>query len=335
MTTPNEKGGPIQEPPSTISNKNYNKPGIRPLAPSELIDKEIPEPEWLILDIFVRGHSTLLSGPPKSGKSTFLRSAAVAVAQGNWFLEKKVQQRPVLYLALEENRNDVKRAFKKLGLKETDPLYISFGDPGPFDKAIEDIKSFIEEKNIGLVIIDTAMRLSPGNINTNSYGDVTEWTKPFLYMAQGDLNVCIVMAYHDNKSFKGTTGYDALNSVSGSTALTAAMDSILHVRRDKEVRSMFGNSRLGEWSGVVLIMDPETGHLSAGGKPQDRALLAKQEEITEALVHAGGPIPQADLLTDVGGTRSVALAALESLIENKKVTRTGIGRAGDPFVIEL
>ena len=55
MTTPNEKDDPIAEPPSNETNKNYNKAGINPLPPTWL-SEPIPEPEYLIQDILVKGH---------------------------------------------------------------------------------------------------------------------------------------------------------------------------------------------------------------------------------------------------------------------------------------
>ena len=342
MTTPNEKGDPIAEPPSTITNKNYNKAGINPLPPTWL-SEPIPEPEYLIQDILVKGHLTMLTGRPKAGKSTLLRHLAVSLAQGKPALKKyAVKQSPVLYLALEENSNDVKRAFKKLGLQETDPLYIHFGNPGEFKSAITSIEEFVEEKDIGLVIIDTAMRLRERNFDTNSYSDVMEWTTPFLHLSQGNLNVCIVMAYHDRKTTKGGKNYEALDDVNGSTALTASMDSILHLRRDwSGVREVFSNSRIvQQLEPAIVKMNPVTGDLEYGGASDEPApaidelaLLRAKEKVREHLKNADLPILQAKLKEEVGGEGAVTLAAINALVEDNEFGRTGKGKAGDPFKI--
>ena len=48
----------------------------------DIFSKPLPEPEWLIPDLFIKGSLNLLAGMPGVGKSYFSYSLSVALAAG-------------------------------------------------------------------------------------------------------------------------------------------------------------------------------------------------------------------------------------------------------------
>ena len=101
------------------------------VEPREWLDQPEEPIEWVVEDIIPVASLTMLSSPPKAGKSTFARAMIMAVAKGTPFLGKEVQQGSVLLLAIEEPERNVKTAYRKLGITEDTPLRIHFGRVSP------------------------------------------------------------------------------------------------------------------------------------------------------------------------------------------------------------
>ena len=64
-----------------------------------------PDPTWCVPGIIPEG-CCILSGHPKIGKSFLVLAVALAAASGGTVLGVQVEARPVLYMALEDERDD-------------------------------------------------------------------------------------------------------------------------------------------------------------------------------------------------------------------------------------
>ena len=98
----------------------------------ELLTEPDEPVRWLVEDVMPAGGSSLLVAPPKAGKTTAARCLAVAVARGLSWLGRECDRGPVLYLALEERRDEVKRHFAKLGARPDDQIRV-YVHPAPRD----------------------------------------------------------------------------------------------------------------------------------------------------------------------------------------------------------
>ncbi len=84
-----------------------------PISATELMESDLPEPDWVIEDILPVG-VTLLIGKPKKGKGWMGLGMCVAVAAGGKaFGIKGVRQGEALYLALEDYERRLKKRLKK------------------------------------------------------------------------------------------------------------------------------------------------------------------------------------------------------------------------------
>ena len=249
----------------------------------------IPEPEYIInVPAIARGHLVMFAAPPKSGKSTLARHMAVAKANGETFLGEDVTQGNVLYIAAEENPNDVKRAFQKLAKGMHSGLWVHFGNVGDYDDAMTGIREDIREKDISLVIVDTAFKLRNKSFDTNEYNAGYDWATPFMDLAH-DENVSVVMLHHVNKKGWHSEGYDALRGVLGSSALSAAVDSVISLRRDdKDMRYLFAHGRLEDMPPIILNFDKETNQLTHGGTKAEYEVDIVMDEIMEFMSDRNG-----------------------------------------------
>jgi hypothetical protein len=78
------------------------------------LDKQVfPEPAWAVPGIIPEG-CCILSGHPKIGKSFLVLAIALAAANGDEVLGVCVEQRPALYLALEDDARRLQHRARKL-----------------------------------------------------------------------------------------------------------------------------------------------------------------------------------------------------------------------------
>src|SRR6266498_4052065 len=88
---------------------------------------------WVVDGVFTQIGASIISSPPKAGKTTLMRWLAYCVATGREWLQRKTQKTPVLYVGNEENRAALYESlatFKNVfGPVDPKHFYLSFGIP--------------------------------------------------------------------------------------------------------------------------------------------------------------------------------------------------------------
>lgn len=85
-------------------------------------DGPLSPPDWLVDNLIPVGRIVLLVAPPAIGKTWLLCNLAVAVASGQQFLSKDVQQGNVLYVTAEDGWDQITRRLKAVLLNASIPL---------------------------------------------------------------------------------------------------------------------------------------------------------------------------------------------------------------------
>jgi Bifunctional DNA primase/polymerase, N-terminal/AAA domain/Primase C terminal 1 (PriCT-1) len=191
-----------------------------------------------LVDGLIYNGLTLFAGAPKSAKSYLALQLALAVANGNKFLDQRDVMTPglVLYVALEEGPNRTSSRMRKLQKKES--IYLQnismvYSLLPLMCGGLEQLRLMAKEKSPSLIIIDTFLALV-GNGNgkrdvlRSEYGEMNT-----LHTLAQENETAVFLIHHKRKTVAGST---ALDSVSGSTGLTAAADSIWTI--DKQPDSM-------------------------------------------------------------------------------------------------
>ena len=120
---PKQKQATPQAPTQAASDNSTWQPASKPTAGFALtrLGDLLNEPEeripWLLEGMLPARGLSLVAAKPKTGKSTQARCLALAVARGDDLLGRKTQQGPVIYLALEEKRSEVRRHLWEMGFK--------------------------------------------------------------------------------------------------------------------------------------------------------------------------------------------------------------------------
>lgn len=198
---------------------------------AELSHKEFPELAEHVPRIIVEGFG-ILAGPPKLGKSWFVLCIALAVAAGGYVFGKiKVQQRPVLLLALEDSERRLQARIIALYGTGTPPHLLHILTRIQPGLLIPTIIAWLEHHPGGLVILDTLGRAR----QQRNRGD-----DPYLADYQAGValkNVvdafpgsALVGVHHTRKA----SSEDFVDDLSGTLGLAGSADYVLVLRRQRQ-----------------------------------------------------------------------------------------------------
>src|SRR5215208_5437111 len=202
---------------------------------------------------------TLFAGKPKIGKSWFVLDAAKAVSQGGITLGGiQCEEGDVLFAALEDNRRRLQRRMSKLlpSFTQVWPSRLRFeiSMPRLKDGGIDTVRRWIKSvANPRLVVIDTLAKVrdpkakDQGNYEAD-YDSVSE-----LKALADEFSIAIVLVHHQRKM----EAEDPIDTVSGTTGLTGAVDTVLVLYRTGQGTILYGRGRDIEEVEKAATFDPE------------------------------------------------------------------------------
>lgn len=188
------------------------------------------EINYVIRGLIPREGLVLVYGAPKCGKSFWVMDLALHVALNWTYRGRKVRHGNVVYIACEGVSGVTARieAFKQNKLQEDVgdiPFYLVGATLNLIKdhKTLEkDIREFLKEKPIHIIVIDTLNRSLAGD--ENSSVDMGNYIK--AADALREYFKCAVILIHH-------CGYDASHA-RGHTSLPAALDAQIAITRDKD-----------------------------------------------------------------------------------------------------
>jgi len=294
----------------------------------ELMQEPDAVESWLVEGLLPTDGLSLLAAKPKVGKSTLARCLALAVARGEQFLGRTAAQGAVIYLALEEKRAEVRKHFLDLGADGTEPIYIHCA-AAPQD-ALTELHDEIERHTPALVIIDPILRMTRVK-DANDYAQVSNALEPLMSLAR-ESGTHLLMVYHLGKGERA----DASESILGSTAFFAAVDTAVIMRRLEHERTIQSRQRYGDdLAETVLNFDPERRAVSLGPQRSEAENKRVAEAILSFLRDSGEAKTEQEVDGAVEGRNAAKRTALRQLVEEDKVKRQGSGRRGSPYTYEL
>ena len=283
--------------------------------------------EWLVDGLLVRGGSSLWAAKPKVGKTVTIRNLARCVAAGEPFLGRRVRQGLVIILALEERPSKVRAHLAQLGAPdpEIDERILIHVGAAP-DDAVGELRDLVIEHTPDLVIVDTLGKLARFR-DVNDYSEVTRVLEPITEVARQS-GCHIALLHHLGKMERADNGDEVL----GSTALTAAVDTIVLMKRGTDgTRTIKTIQRDGEdLDETVLSYDTSVGRCGLGGTVAEERHKQARKAIVEVLGQAN-ELTEPDIRDRVSGNNRVVGPALRSLVADRHVAKLGAGRKGDPF----
>ena len=192
---------------------------------SWLDKQEFPPPVWVVPGLIPAG-CCVLAGHPKIGKSFLVLSIALAAAQGRNVLGVAVNQRPVLYLALEDSDSRIQKRARQL--LDDDPLPAEFyyvsrtHQPAAVGVAQEWVKE--HDNRQPLVIVDTLEKVRADR-GANAYRD--DYQAGSLLQTMEAPGGAVIAVHHSRKG----ASEDFLDEVSGTLGLAGSVDTVITLKR--------------------------------------------------------------------------------------------------------
>ena len=309
---------------NTKDSASSQKSGFNFESLGDILKKPDTAVNWQIENIALVGGVSLVAGKPKTGKTTFAKNAALAVARGEPFLGFQARCAPVLYLALEDHMDELRRDFRNLGAQEGDQIlvHVATAPPSP----VQALKDAIAEFTPGLVVIDTLFKFARVK-DLNNYAEINERLEPILSMAR--TTHTHIMAIHHAKKGLSSDG----DSVLGSTAIYGMVDTLIVIDKTKHYRTVSTTVRFGSpLEPSVLEMDISTKRLRLAGTKEQATLVYYEERIRKFLHGAAGDyFTEPEIKDEISAKTERFKRALRALVKVGSVKRTGGGKKNDPY----
>lgn len=295
-----------------------------PVSAPQLLDE--PEPvqlDWVWEDFLPRGGLGALVAKPKVGKTTNAYELAVKVAQGLPYLGRATCRGPVLILALEEHRREVKRRLRNLGADQIEDIHLHIGPLADSPDTIQQLKRYIRQHGIILVVLDTLNSFWSVQEENDAVA-VTQAIKPLLALAR-ESEAAVLLLHHARKS-EGEFG----DEIRGSGALFSLLDIALILKRHEveNQRKLTAVSRYPETPPELIIELRDHGH-EALGDPSSVGKAAKVAKVQAVLTDTLEPV--LEIARRAGVSRPAVYPILEGLVAKGLAQRTGIGKRNDPY----
>ena len=297
------------------------------ITAAELDDIDIPALSWTVPGLIPEGFG-ILAAAPKIGKSWLVLSLGLAVASGASFLDVPVEQRPVLYLALEDGPRRLQERQRRILdgqpapealVMRTDPL-----------NAREAAKQFATDHagTNPVIIIDNLARIRPAlKRGADIYREDYEFGSSLKTIA--DVGATVLGVHHTRKG----ESEDFLELASGTNGLMGAADFVMVLTRERTERPglLRITGRDVAEAGYNLLFDDGlwspngTGLADAAQRAQGPRLGENMESIL-ALVNSRDITTPADVSQLLGIDIDTAGKYLRRLADYGLIERIGRGR---------
>lgn len=245
------------------------------------------------------GISILASGPGV-GKSTLSRGLALAVARGEDFVGQPTLGGPVLLFYLEEDRAEIRKHLRLLGLAKGDRVYLPHLEDR--ESYHEGLKKSIELLKPALVVIDP-MQEFLGIREINSYAETNEKLVPLREMAR-ESGAHILILHHTSKMTDWILGSQALKGTVDSAFIMKKAGGGLRVWEPDKVR-------IGKpFEPMALVFDEATRSMRYGGNAEDAMDLLLAEKIVGILEREGRDLTRNEIIEATGADRNLVWRTL-------------------------
>lgn len=193
-----------------------------------LMEQVIDPPIWLVEDLIPTSSTTILASPPKFGKSIFCLQLGHCVANGLPFLDKKTTKAQVVYLCLEDQKYRLQKRLWALCDETTDDFRLVESAQTLGTGLIDQMEYFLVDfPETKLFIVDT-LQITRDRGGDYSYANDYADLRLFKSFADKHEVACLIV-HHLRKAQSPT---DAFMDISGTTAISGAVDSMFVLNRE-------------------------------------------------------------------------------------------------------
>lgn len=295
------------------------------LTLEEFMSEPIIENNWVVDQLLIEGGVSLLVGSPKDGKSTFARHIMKAISVGGTVLGFQAKRGSVMYLALEEVPNQLKKIFYEIQYPVDSDLRILSGPLAWKDKIL--LEKSIEEFAPSLVVIDTLGRF----MSLPDFNDYAIVNQEFSYLLGIARKYgCHIMCLHHANKGDGIGG----SRILGSNAFFGLVDNAVFIDREDS----FGRISTKPRYGVPIdgrYFKYIDGELVDAGDAKEKLLQNGSSKLIETLERASEALTELELIKRAQMQKQSFKVVLKDMIQLGRIKRSGTGRKGDPYIYSL
>jgi hypothetical protein len=311
-------------------NSIIDKPEIQTqqiITDIDIMSTEYQPPCWIVPGLLPEG-LMVLAGKPKIGKSMLSLNLSVSVSTGGIALGKgNVEQKDVLYLALEDNPRRIQDRISPIlqGFSPTGRLNFSFVWPKMDRTGLEELDRWLDGRpEAGLVVIDTLARIRGSKRNGSTLYDADYDDICRIKSIADQHHITIVLVHHLRKAGAD----DILDLVSGSTGLTAAADTVAVLKRERARADaiLYITGRDVEDKELALRFDDSSTSFVLLGAAEEYRISKERQEILEQLRSAGGPAKLKDIAAALNKQSNNVHKLLGGLVDQGLVDQSDYGQ---------
>ena len=252
------------------------------ISAAELQKLKLPTVKEIVPGFIVQG-VTVFAGKPKSCKSWMALDIGVAVARGGSTLGVNCEAGDVFYGAFEDNERRLQQRMCRLlggGAKWPNRLTLQFKMARLAQGGLEELEAWVRRVNRPrLIIIDTfaCVRDGKASRDQSAYDADYELIEGLKALAN-DHGIAVILVHHVRK----LEAEDPLDTVSGTTGLTGAADTVLVVARDSRGSMLRGRGRDIEELDKAIEFNKDTCRWKIIGSTEDVRRSDERKRILDA-----------------------------------------------------
>lgn len=259
----------------------------------DILQKDYPEPIYLINKMLPRGHICLFAGKPKSGKTLMSEGIGISFSNGGKvFGSIDVEEGTVLMLALEDTPRRLKNNIQKMlppghNANALQKLIVCFSIKKFQAGGEEELDALMTKHRPTMVIVDTLkkIRADVKNGNKTLYDVDYEAVDAFRPFAE-KFNSTFIIITHLRKM----EAEDPFDCLSGSLGLTGAADSMWVLQRRHGGMVLFGRGRDMEDFQKAAKLDPVTLTWQILGDADEVQSTSQQQAVYDVLKSSDVPL---------------------------------------------
>lgn len=305
-----------------------------------LLQKDLPALNWVIPEILCEG-VTILASRPKVGKSWFCFQLSLAVATGQFFLNKYVPVKsPVLYIPLEDSERRIKNRFsiikKSIQVDIVDSISnLSF--PTGFtikplnDGGLKELEDYISESGFKLIVVDTLSRairsqMKRKNILFNEDYELIGKIQKFAL----EKHVAIILVHHTTKLDYSDNVFDGIQ---GTTGITAGADTLMVLKNDSNdfVLHIIGKDVIAD--DIHLSFDKTTCLWSIANN-QMQGSTPERTEILNVISNNKNPMGTGEIADKLSKGKSTISTMLKKMVGEGLLKKVEFGKYNTVETIE-
>jgi len=301
-------------------------PRLTTVSAADLDRIDFPEVAYVVPGYVSEG-LTILAGKPKGGKSWLCLDLAVAVACGGYALGSvKVEEGDALYLALEDNRRRLQRRLRQLLGDRPKPARLALATECPvLDKGgLQAIEGWCQDvPNPRLIVVDVFAKVRSERRKDEGLYDADYKALAPLKDLADRLGLAIVVVHHTSK--RGDAA-DPFDTISGTTGMTGAADTVVILASSPEGPKLYGRGRDVEEFEKALRFDRTAGQWLVLGDAGEVSQSDERKAVLDLLDKAKEPMTPRDIAQALGKKDGAIKVMLGRLVTSGEVVKESRGR---------